>query len=380
MTEGSIGFIGLGHMGEGMARRLVNVAGKKLVVWNRSEAKSKALEVEAKGSVTVSASPAAVVRACAVTYVMLSEPRAVATVYEMDEGILAGVSSGKKIVDCATLAVADMERLAAQVAAMGGRFLEAPVSGSKAPAAQGQLIFLAAGDEALYKERAADFDAMGKAKFFVGAVGRAPRSHARVRAARHAANARCARGWQVGGGTRVKLAVNMVMGTMLASLGEGLSLTIAAGIAPKLLLEVLELGAMACPLFKLKGPKMLAADYAPAFPLKHAEKDVKLAVAMGRQYGLGLPVASTADGAMLAAMAKGLGDSDFAATCALPRRVLRHHRHAARSSSMCTHRVHAPPGACAAATRRKRARLSRRVASACGACWRSAWAAHCSAR
>lgn len=236
MSSETVGFIGLGHMGEGMARRLLHTAGRKLIVWNRSDGKSKALEAEGKGAVTVAASPAAVVRACTVTYVMLSEPNAVRSVYEMDDGVLAGISAGKKLVDCATLAVEDMERLSAQVLAKGGRFLEAPVSGSKAPAAQGQLIFLAAGDEGLYVERAADFDAMGKAKFYFGAIG---------------------------GGTRVKLAVNMVMGTMLASLGEGLALTSAAGIAPKLLLEVLDLGAMACPLFKLKGPKMLASDCTP---------------------------------------------------------------------------------------------------------------------
>ena len=127
---------------------------------------------------------------------------------------------------------------------------------------------------------------MGKAMFFFGAVG---------------------------GGTRIKLAVNMVMGTMLASLGEGLSLTKEAGIEAKLLLEVLDLGAMACPLFKLKGPKMLSSDYAPAFPLKHAEKDVKLAVALGQSLGLGLPIAAKAGTAMRAAIAQGLGDYDFAA-------------------------------------------------------------------
>jgi len=282
----TVGFIGLGHMGEGMARRLIKVAGRKLVVWNRSAGKSAALEAEAKDAVTVVASPAAVVRACTVTYVMLSEPTAVKAVYEMPDGILAGLGAGKCLVDCATLAVADMERLSAQVLEKGGRFLEAPVSGSKAPAAQGQLIFLAAGDKALYEERAADLDAMGKAKFFFGAVG---------------------------GGTRVKLAVNMIMGTMLSSLGEGLALTKAAGIEAKLLLDVLDLGAMACPLFKLKGPKMLASDYAPAFPLKHARKDVRLALGLGSSLGLGMPVAAAADVAMLGAVESGLGDQDFAA-------------------------------------------------------------------
>merc|ERR1712118_102079 len=81
--------------------------------------------------------------------------------------------------------------------AKGGIFLEAPVSGSKMPAANGVLIFLCAGDEALYTAVAADLDAMGKTKFFFG---------------------------KVGNGTRCKLCVNMTMGTMIAAYGEGFSL------------------------------------------------------------------------------------------------------------------------------------------------------------
>ena len=116
MSE-TVGFIGLGHMGEGMARRLLTTAGRKLVVWNRSPDKAKKLEAEGKGAVTVAASPAEVVKSCAVTYIMLSEPKAVKAVYEMEDGVLAGIAPGKSIVDCATLAVADMERLSAQVCA-----------------------------------------------------------------------------------------------------------------------------------------------------------------------------------------------------------------------------------------------------------------------
>ena len=286
MSE-TVGFIGLGHMGEGMARRLLSHGNRKLLVWNRSPGKSEALKSEAAGKVEVATSPAAVIKGATIIYVMLSTPAAVKEVYEMDGGILSAVSSGKKIIDCATLAVEDMERVSSQVRAKSGRFLEAPVSGSKVPAATGQLIFLCGGDEALYKEIASDLDAMGKAKFFFGAVG---------------------------AGTKMKLAVNMVMGTFITTLGEGLSLTKASGIEPKLLLDVLDLGVMSCPLFKLKGPKMLASDYAPHFPLKHAQKDVRLAIGLGAQAGLGLPVAEAVDAAMLRAMAAGYGDNDFAAT------------------------------------------------------------------
>ena len=181
---GDIGFIGLGIMGDGMARRLVNTAGRNLLVWNRSADKSTALVQEVGADrVKVAPDPASVIEACSIVYVMLSTPDAVRSVYNMDRGILAGVSKGKAIIDCATLAVEDMEHLAREVGERGGTFLEAPVSGSKGPAVAGQLIFLTGGDESLYTSVAADLDAMGKAKFFLGTVG---------------------------AGTRMKLCVNMV--------------------------------------------------------------------------------------------------------------------------------------------------------------------------
>lgn len=217
-SEKRIGFIGLGLMGEGMSRRLVTAGGRSLCVWNRSPAKSEALTAElGADKVVVASTPSEVVSSCDIVYCMLSTPSAVKAVYEMEDGVLAGVSASTCIIDCATLCETDMHRLSAQVAERGGRFLEAPVSGSKGPAAAGQLIFLAAGDEALYASVASDLDAMGKAKFFFGEVGK---------------------------GTRMKLVVNMVMGSMMAAFGEGISLADASGLDPTQLLQVLDLGVM----------------------------------------------------------------------------------------------------------------------------------------
>ena len=216
--------------------RILLKAGRKLVVWNRTAAKAEALKAEAPEQVTVVATPAAVLAACELSYVMLSTPDVVKTVYEMENGILAGVVAGKKVVDCATLAVEDMVRLNEQVTSKGGRFLEAPVSGSKGPAANGQLIFLCGGDEALYAECAADLDAMGKAKFFFGAIG---------------------------AGTKIKLCVNMTMGSLMCAFSEGFSLCASSGMDSAKLLEVLGLGVCGCPLLSLKGAKMLAGDHAP---------------------------------------------------------------------------------------------------------------------
>lgn len=272
-------------MGDGMSRNLLK-AGRSLTVWNRSTDKATTLKSEFPDAVAIAESPEEVIATCDLTYVMLSTPDAVKTVYEMDGGILSGISSGKCLVDCATLSTDDMLRLEAQVSERGGTFLEAPVSGSKGPAAAGELIFLAAGDHNLYSSISEDLDVMGKAKFFLGEVG-------------------C--------GTRMKLCVNMTMGTMMAAYGEALSLADASGLKSSELLDVLSLGVCNSPLLTLKGAKMIAGDHAPNFPLKHAEKDMRLAVDLGLSVGLTMPVAESADGKMVDAM-NGYADEDFSAT------------------------------------------------------------------
>ncbi|PKA51248.1 Glyoxylate/succinic semialdehyde reductase 1 [Apostasia shenzhenica] len=141
----------------------------------------------------------------------------------------------------------------------GGRFLEAPVSGSKKPAEDGQLIILAA-------EVTPAFDVLGKKSFFLGPVGN---------------------------GARMKLVVNMIMGSMMNALSEGLALAGSAGLNQQTLLDVMverttiDHGAIANPMFKLKGPAMIKGSYPPAFPLKHQQKDMRLA-AFKKARGLGL--------------------------------------------------------------------------------------------
>jgi 3-hydroxyisobutyrate dehydrogenase-like beta-hydroxyacid dehydrogenase len=245
-----IGFIGLGIMGEGMAARLLSegVAGsadRPLIVWNRTGSKCSALaQAFADKTIIIKSTAKEVVEASDITYSMLSTPEASKQVFDDAEGgTLAGVSAGKSIIDCATLAESDMQRMNDAVVAKGGRFLEAPVSGSKVPAVQGALIFLCAGSEDLFNEvKDSGLKAMGKASHFFGT--------------------------EVGGGTRAKLVVNSLMGTMLAAFGEGLALAQSVGLDPNKIVEVVGQGAVASPMFALKGPKMIAKDHAPNFPLK----------------------------------------------------------------------------------------------------------------
>ncbi len=150
------------------------------------------------------------------------------------------------------------------------RFLEAPVSGSKGPAANGSLIFLCAGSDALFNETKDNgLKAMGKASHFFET--------------------------KVGFGTRAKLVVNSLMGTMLAAFGEGLALSEGMGLDPKTMIEVIGQGAIQSPMYNLKGPKMVVGNHAPNFPLKHAHKDMALACAMAKEAGVEYSVMDKAE-------------------------------------------------------------------------------------
>lgn len=104
-------------------------------------------------------------------------------------------------------------------------------------------------------------------------------------------------GKDVGAGTRAKLVVNSLMGTMLAAFGEGLALSESLGLDPNKMIEVIGQGAIQSPMYNLKGPKMVAkpADHAPNFPLKHAHKDMQLACDMASEAGVEYTVMETAE-------------------------------------------------------------------------------------
>ncbi|CAN6719955.1 unnamed protein product [Malus baccata var. baccata] len=243
-----VGFLGLGIMGKAMSMNLLR-HGFKVTVWNRTLSKSHEL---VEHGASVAETPAEVVRKCKYTIAMLSDPS-------------AALSAIKE---------------------RGGYFLEAPVSGSKKPAEDGQLVILAAGEKALYEEVIPAFNVMGKKSFYLG---------------------------QVGNGAKMKLVVNMIMGSMMNAFSEGLVLAGRSGLEPSVLLDVLDLGGIANPMFRLKGPTMIQGSHSPAFPLKHQQKDMRLALALGDETATSMPVAAAANEAFKKARSMGLGDLDFSA-------------------------------------------------------------------
>eukprot|EP00405_Crypthecodinium_cohnii_P019196 CAMPEP_0206466240 /NCGR_PEP_ID=MMETSP0324_2-20121206/28337_1 /ASSEMBLY_ACC=CAM_ASM_000836 /TAXON_ID=2866 /ORGANISM="Crypthecodinium cohnii, Strain Seligo" /LENGTH=289 /DNA_ID=CAMNT_0053939311 /DNA_START=86 /DNA_END=955 /DNA_ORIENTATION=+ len=286
MSKPTIGYLGMGIMGSAMANRLID-AGFDVTLWNRT--KSRCDELAKKGA-KVADTAQEVIEKCDIVFACTSDPESARKVVFGEQGVLAGISPGKKFVDMSTVDEETSKDIGAAIKAKGGLFVEAPVSGSKVPAINGQLVILTAGDESLKEEAQPCFDVMGKKTFFLG---------------------------DVGAGARMKLVVNMVMAMNMEALSEGLALGSKAGLKGTDVMAVLEEGALKSPMYSLKGPKVLEGDFAPHFPLKHQQKDVRLAIDLGQKVGQPLPVASAANEVFKQALFAGHGDDDMSAVYAV---------------------------------------------------------------
>lgn len=277
-----IGFIGMGIMGKPMATNLLK-GGYELYVWNRTREKCREL---ISAGARWGESPAALARNCEVTFAMLADPAASMEVCMGPEGVISGIGEGRGYIDMSTVDPQTAKKISESITEAGGRFLEAPVSGSKKPAEEGTLIIMAAGDRSLFQEAEKAFNLMGKMALYLGEVGR---------------------------GAQMKLCVNMIMGGMMAAFCEGLALASQKGLDLKDVLAVLDAGAMSNPMFRMKGGLIVSDDFPVAFPLKHMQKDLRLALLMADEEGLSLPAAAVVNELFKKARGQDLGDLDFSA-------------------------------------------------------------------
>ncbi|XP_045799982.1 glyoxylate/succinic semialdehyde reductase 2, chloroplastic [Trifolium pratense] len=281
-TPPRVGFLGLGIMGTPMAQNLIK-AGVDLTVWNRTKSKCDPLiNLGAK----YKPSPEEVATSCDLTFAMLADPQSAVDVALGKHGAANGIGPGKGYVDVSTVDVDTSKLINGQIKSTGALFLEAPVSGSKKPAEDGQLIFLTAGDKNLYDTVAPFLDIMGKSRFYLG---------------------------DVGNGAAMKLVVNMIMGSMMASFSEGLLLSEKVGLDPKVLVEVISQGAISAPMYSMKGPSMIQSHYPTAFPLKHQQKDLRLALGLAESVSQPIPIAAAANELYKVAKSHGYSDEDFSA-------------------------------------------------------------------
>ncbi|XP_071498370.1 cytokine-like nuclear factor N-PAC [Diadema antillarum] len=281
-TDKKIGFIGLGLMGTGMAMNLIK-AGHKVTVWNRT---SEKCEEFVKAGASQAETVSELVSSCDITFSMVSDSEAVRAIVFGENGALDGISDGKAFVDMSTVDIGTVTGVAEAVQARNGRFLEAPVCGSVQPAMEGSLIIVAAGDKELYDECESCFQAMGKKSFYLTDTGNA---------------------------ARMKLVINMIIGSVMCSFAEGMALADKSGLSQSTLLDILNLGSIANPLISGKGKAILANKYPPAFPLKYQQKDLRLALSMAEQVDQPLPVTAAVNEQYKRAKNMGLGDKDTSA-------------------------------------------------------------------
>jgi 3-hydroxyisobutyrate dehydrogenase-like beta-hydroxyacid dehydrogenase len=276
-----LGFVGLGAMGQGMARVLLR-AGHRVVVWNRTRARADAL---APDGATVAGTPAEAAR-CGLVLSMLADDRAVEAVAAGPDGIVAGLPAGGVHVSMSTIGPDTVEALARHHDAQFQHLVAAPVFGRPDAAAAGKLAVVASGPPAAVERARPALEGVGQ-KLFV--VSEAPAAAALV-----------------------KLAGNFLITTVIEGLAESMTVVAKGGVDAGRFLEVLTGTLFDAPLFKTYGRIILEERYVPAgFALPLGLKDNRLILQAGERLSVPLPLASLVRDRMLAAMARGWADRDW---------------------------------------------------------------------
>ena len=278
-----IGFIGLGNMGQGIARHLMK-AGHRLSLYNRSRDKAEAL---AREGGTVADSPADAARA-GIVFAMLASDDALASVVEGDDGVLSGLPAGGIFVNMSTVSLAVTRRLATSFAEQGKSFVAAPVFGRPDAAATAKLFVAVAGPA----------QAVAKIEPLLAAVGQKTGNFGEDPA--HAA--------------AVKISGNFMLQTAIEGLAEALALVRKHGIDPAQYLDFMTGSIFTAPLYKGYGGAIVEGRYEPpGFALPLAVKDTRLAIAAAEEVGVPLPLADLIRDRFLIALSRGWDNLDMAA-------------------------------------------------------------------
>jgi len=267
------GVLGLGLIGSRVAAR-VQSAGFPLAVWNRSARTFDGLPAPAPD-------PAAVARAADILQIFVADDEALRGTIR---ALLPALGPHHVVASHATVAPETVRGLAAEVSAAGAAFLDAPFTGSRDAAAQGQITYYLGGDAAALERARPVLAASAKAILPVGAIGQA---------------------------SAVKIATNIMAAAAAVSLAEAIQLLRANGVDPQVLVTALENNAARSGVVDLKLPCMLGDDYAPRFSARNMRKDLRLAAAAAHPQHRALTEAVRR--LYEQACEAGLGEEDFAA-------------------------------------------------------------------
>lgn len=273
-----VGYIGLGIMGYPMAANLLK-AGVDVTVYNRTAGRAQGLAgLGAKVATEVSA----VARAARVIFLCVG---GTADVEEMIDRLLPALQPGALVVDTSTILPNASRRIAARLAERDVQFLDAPCTGSKSGATNATLTFMVGGDKAAFDRALPYLEIMGKKIVHTG---------------------------EQGTGLQVKLTQNLIGALTVQAMAEGFVLARKAGIAPSIVLEVLQASVARNPMIEGKLPVVLSRKFEPAFSLKWMHKDLSLMMESAGELNVPLPVTSLTRELFGAGIAMGYGEEDFA--------------------------------------------------------------------
>jgi 2-hydroxy-3-oxopropionate reductase len=281
-----IGFIGLGIMGGPMAQNLIE-AGYELVLYTRTIEKAEEI---AGDEAAVAGSPKEVAESGDIVITMLPDSPQVEEVVAGEDGVLEGIKEGALLVDMSTISPVVTRELAAKVEERGASMLDAPVSGGDVGAQQGTLSIMVGGGEEDFERAKPLFEVMGQAVTHVG---------------------------ETGAGQTAKAANQIVVALTIEAVSEALVLGSKAGVAPEKIIEALSGGLAGSNVMEAKREKFLSHDFDPGFRIELHHKDLGIALAAGREYGVSLPVTAVVDQMLEALKAKGRGDRDHSAILTL---------------------------------------------------------------
>ena len=282
MTNASqkIGFIGLGIMGAPMAGHLLE-AGHSLFVNTRSDAPEPFAS-----RATVCASATEVAKQADIIFLMVPDTPDVEKVLFGEDGVAAGLSKGKTVVDCSSIDPIATKSFAKKIADLGCGYVDAPVSGGEVGAKAASLTIMCGGDEATFARVRPLLDKMGKNVTLVGGVG---------------------------DGQVCKVANQIIVALNIAAVGEALVFASKAGADPAKVRQALMGGFASSRILEVHGERMIKRTFAPGFRISLHQKDLNLAMQSARSLGVALPQTAGAAQLMNACAALGHGQDDHSA-------------------------------------------------------------------
>jgi 3-hydroxyisobutyrate dehydrogenase len=274
-----VGFIGMGHMGSAMGKRLLD-AGYALTIYDRTPARTRPLEQQ---GAAVAKSPKDLAGRCDVVMVCVTDDAAQQQVMLGPDGALAGIQGGAIIIDLSTVSPNASRRLHDAARDQGAQMLDAAVSGSVPQVEQGSLVIFVGGEQERYEQCRPLLEVLGKTIFYMGSSGM---------------------------GTTMKLVVNTLLGLGMQALAEAIALGEKAGLEKSLLLNVLEQTAVLTPGQRAKLANVEHEQYPTQFALSLIHKDFRLILDEAYETSVPMPATAVAQQVYAAAMAEGK-DADF---------------------------------------------------------------------